>query len=1068
MNYYKWSLLILLLIFIPFVSSQVTITNLLNNSLITTLYIDYALNISGITNLSHVNYTTNNGLNNIMHPETFMFFNFDNRSALGENYTYVADIGNYHLFNLTVADSENSVGKYGRAFYSNGTLVGTAPTFTSSHLNSSASQSYCFWIKAENEFADPYGYIFQTRNLTTRQNELSCYVNNDSSTMSECGKIRCELWNNTAVSVEKYKLSSSINDSTWHHFCIVVDSTSITSYTDGKLTETSTFPLGAANLSNRVGRIVFNKDFNGSLDDFIGISKALNSTEVNRIYRTSITKYTINEWNITLYNERLGVGTKYISFCGNNITNSLCAYLTIRANPSVILTLLPSQIKGIVNQYFYGINIQNPFTLVDNRVNRTIDLNNDGVTETEQNYTWQRETFANSGMDYARFDASVDSWYSSLLWNKDFEDWGNLSMKPYNVTVSTSLASTARGDWSVSVSSRGNCTIGPSTDALSGTYSLNITSTSQSGSNYIIKDADLRNGHNYSFSFWAKGNGSFATNIRQGSDDYTTCNFYSAFSVNSTWQKFNMTCNASSAIAVDGDYDIVLVDAVSANDTILIDNLSLKEDGIEVSYYRKFRTLASTPVDFYTALQYLNQSNKRMLLIMDYMPNFLANYSTTCIAANTEDTDTSDCMANDWNTWRNLTIDFMDNVTNNGQYNNVDVEVWNEPYGGFFLDQLTYDNITIANYYVNLYNQTRNAIKSKYPSIGVGGPSGYVLSTTPNNFNQFFIQIGNNTDFISYHPYDGDINGYLKDNTYNNTLALYNNCTAYGLACSKFIASEWQPDYVGRNASNAQSPLYKTSIAEIYLQWLNNFASIHLSTPYHWDDTKSYFNNPNNYNEYPSFWSAVSHAGLDNAAPTYYPLYNITKQFATYHPALSSTINSTSDSNEVVTTASRINNVRTITAINKGTDSVNLSLSFGENITTIYDNYGNIYTQNPDGIFYVGVLNSYEVKSFYGSLPASPTALQVLLPAYCNSLMTGPEGFFSQIGVILGIFAVFIILIVLVAVVNVVKDPYYNPFEFAGIDHINGGMIKAFFALILGIALLIFVFFIMFGSLCNI
>jgi hypothetical protein len=133
---------------------------------------------------------------------------------------------------------------------------------------------------------------------------------------------------------------------------------------------------------------------------------------------------------------------------------------------------------------------------------------------------------------------------------------------------------------------------------------------------------------------------------------------------------------------------------------------------------------------------------------------------------------------------------------------------------------------------------------------------------------------------------------------------------------------------------------------------------------YEWSEEYKYYNNSNvsfYYPGYPQRWSMVSEPGLDNA---YYPPYNITKNFATYHSAGSMVVKSNSSLGSIKVVASKRNDSQYITVINTGANaSVSLNIS-GNICIGIKDlESGENYTLN-NGIVQIGAIGQYGIRYF--------------------------------------------------------------------------------------------------------
>ncbi len=385
-------------------------------------------------------------------------------------------------------------------------------------------------------------------------------------------------------------------------------------------------------------------------------------------------------------------------------------------------------------------------------------------------------------------------------------------------------------------------------------------------------------------------------------------------------------------------------------------------------------------------LRWANENGIKVLLIVDYMPSWLANISI-------EGCNLSrliNCPPYDYNIWKEIVVDYLDRLTENGKYAEVvDVEVWNEPYSNFWLNDLPYDDIKKAEEYVKLYNSTYNAIKYKYPSINVGGPSGTWQCSSPNLWSVFLSEIGNNADFISKHIYHEPRNssGYYSTERIRVEIdRLMQNCSFYNLNCSRIIISEWNldSDYL-KNSSNINS--FTSHLSQSYTRILNKYPQETSSVIYQWSERYKY-SDKENYPEYPQRWSMVSEPKLDN---DYYPSYNVTKDFAHYHAGGNMIVNSSSNNESIISVTSlNPDNIWHVTIINIGTSNISVSVDVSStNIEALKDlDTGEIYTAK-NGAVNVGILTEYDVKHYEGIANYEPSEKEKTATSASSSSSSG-------------------------------------------------------------------------------
>ena len=357
-------------------------------------------------------------------------------------------------------------------------------------------------------------------------------------------------------------------------------------------------------------------------------------------------------------------------------------------------------------------------------------------------------------------------------------------------------------------------------------------------------------------------------------------------------------------------------------------------------------------------VQWAYENNNKILInFHNRVPSFLANSSSWC------NNDNTTCPPNNYTIWNNMVLDIINRTTLGGQYiRAIDIEIGNEPYGSGFLANLATDNINKSLEFVKIYNSTYNEIKAIYPNVTVGGPAGYTMIQSPNLMKTFLSNMTNKMDFCSIHPY---LNNYITGSISQQIIDLVNNASYYGANCSRIILSEWNLGYStdAKTIKNEISKVneYEANIGSVYIN-IMTFNSSYLIQEIFWQWAESYkYTNNAYYPEYPQRWSMVSEPRLDNV---YYPPYNITKNFATYHSAGSMVVKSTSSSNNIMVVASKKEESQYITMINKGNDTlVNLNIfeSVGVGIRDLET--GETYNINNHSVG-VGRLKQYQIRYF--------------------------------------------------------------------------------------------------------
>ena len=387
-------------------------------------------------------------------------------------------------------------------------------------------------------------------------------------------------------------------------------------------------------------------------------------------------------------------------------------------------------------------------------------------------------------------------------------------------------------------------------------------------------------------------------------------------------------------------------------------------------------------------IKWAYSNNYKVLLIASYMPSWLADDSFYC------STDLKTCPPKNYTRWGELVVDYLDNVTNDGEYASIiEVEVWNEPdLSGFWFKDVPTTNVNRSFAYNRLYNATYDAIKSKYPDINVGGPAiSYIDSPGASvMLDGFLSNFTNKIDFVSYHRY------YYGEKKFTWILEDMNNvsrmCQKYGATCPKFYITEWNTDL------QPFTDLHKVTMAVHYSDLINNYPGKFASFIYKWDT--EYRNQ--------ACESFPQYLMYDQFTPSYKTPYNVTKDFATYHSAGSMVFNSTTDDADIRAVASS-NGTFFFTVINGKSSAVYAALKIGStNLTGVTDLETGVNYTFSENIAGVGQIDAYAVKHYMGysietEEPIINTPPDTVIPTissvsnlttddtYCDATITDPD-----------------------------------------------------------------------------
>jgi hypothetical protein len=350
-------------------------------------------------------------------------------------------------------------------------------------------------------------------------------------------------------------------------------------------------------------------------------------------------------------------------------------------------------------------------------------------------------------------------------------------------------------------------------------------------------------------------------------------------------------------------------------------------------------------------LKWLYANNQRMVYIADYMPTFLAdNSSGQC-------NNLWYCPPTNATQFANIVVDFINQVTegNATLRSIIDVEVWNEPDGGFLLGNLSKDHITKAGNYSLIYNATYDAIKAAHPEIHVGGIALTSHSGT-NMQNMFLSNFSNKTDFYSLHLYSDNANNPNFYNLLTSSVdAIYNTCSTYGANCSRIIISEENIQNTTLLNTTSFSNEYGSRFSLIYYYGLNNYPA-NISNLIHT------FSSPNNYSGSGYLWDMFSGSQLNNK---YYASYNTTKNFATYCSGGSQIYTTSIDNTSMYGVSCKLGSLFNNIVTNIGTGTNNISLMYSDDVTYVWNiENKTLYTTDANGIINYGNLASYETATF--------------------------------------------------------------------------------------------------------
>lgn len=255
------------------------------------------INVSIIeSDLSEVNFNWNGTNYTIYNDSLVLMFNFENRSELGENSTYVVDMSRYWnngtIFNAIL----NTSGRYGSGyqFDGNGDYIRIEDSNTLDF--GSSSFSYSFW--------------FNSAGTTTQ--DILCKQNGTASEITSGYRVLISTTSTTGFSAvfsngtNNTRLDSGTHScwggKKWCFMTVVVDrgNNLMSMYLNGTYLTGKSIPAGsvanAFNLTLGAVRDGSTRFFNGSIDEVRMWNKTLSAQEIYQQYISNLQKYSPTQW----------------------------------------------------------------------------------------------------------------------------------------------------------------------------------------------------------------------------------------------------------------------------------------------------------------------------------------------------------------------------------------------------------------------------------------------------------------------------------------------------------------------------------------------------------------------------------------------------------------------------------------------------------------------------------------------------------------------------------------------------------------------------------------------------
>lgn len=243
-------------------------------------------------NWNGTNYTQYNG-------SLILMFNFENVSSLGENDTYVVDMGNNKNNGTIAGASSNNLGKRGRAISFDG--IDDSINISDDEFDISPGENFTFisWIKTD--FKSNYPRIFNKREINAPNKGYECYIDQTG------GFLACNL--DTGPSNPGVSSTIDLTDNSWHHIAVVLGGTNAIIYVDGIINGNNTNVALDDGYDNNVSFTIGSPTytgtfFNGSIDEVRIWNRSLSADEIYQQYVSNLKKIDNHSWEFYVNQSR--------------------------------------------------------------------------------------------------------------------------------------------------------------------------------------------------------------------------------------------------------------------------------------------------------------------------------------------------------------------------------------------------------------------------------------------------------------------------------------------------------------------------------------------------------------------------------------------------------------------------------------------------------------------------------------------------------------------------------------------------------------------------------------------
>lgn len=371
-----------------------------NGSTVNTRNVTINATINSDNPLSSIIYNWNGTNYSIYDDSLILYYNFDNRSALGENDTIVKDISKYGNNGSVIGGNNISWinnGKYGGAY----NFTGTSQIIINNNTITNFNESFTItgWVKL-NSLSTSGGILSRDDGSSNRQINL----NYDTS----LGNLfRFRVFNSTGSSFGvSYSTSPIVGE--WNYITATYNTTHIRLYVNTISTSSPLIVTGpiknTPSLNISIGRYG-TSNLNGVIDEIKVYNRSLTEEEINNEYNLGLNKLNQTQYILTKLNNLSGINKiDYGIYVNDTLNNNNSKIQNVRN----LFNIIDNKINQIaeINEDFYGVSGGNIQYYSDTGLVKH-DSNNDGNYDTLNNYTWHREMYLSSKMKVFRLDSQL-------------------------------------------------------------------------------------------------------------------------------------------------------------------------------------------------------------------------------------------------------------------------------------------------------------------------------------------------------------------------------------------------------------------------------------------------------------------------------------------------------------------------------------------------------------------------------------------------------------------------------------------------------------------------------------